>query len=196
MTRTFVVVAPDGPTTPDFSLDDLPGAGRLDVLCRCVSSALLRSHGIRERADIYLVLGGEFLLRFEGRAVRLLHPDERSTGALVRTALEQKAGAVGRMAVETTPGVHLQRGDLATVLDRPEGPVFQLHEAGVPVVDRAVPEDPVFVLADHREFAPGTTATLEDAGADRVSLGPTALHADQAITVAHNWLDTDGFVKY
>ncbi|PSQ59058.1 MAG: tRNA (pseudouridine(54)-N(1))-methyltransferase TrmY, partial [Halobacteriales archaeon SW_9_67_25] len=27
-------------------------------------------------------------------------------------------------------------------------------------------------------------------------LGPRPLHGDQAITVAHNWLDTDGFLRW
>jgi tRNA (pseudouridine54-N1)-methyltransferase len=27
-------------------------------------------------------------------------------------------------------------------------------------------------------------------------VGPEALHADHAVTVAHNYLDTDGFASY
>jgi tRNA (pseudouridine54-N1)-methyltransferase len=49
--RQFVVVGHDAPTTDDFSLDDLPGAGRLDVLCRCITAALLLSHGIRDGVE-------------------------------------------------------------------------------------------------------------------------------------------------
>ncbi len=47
--RQFVIIGHDAPTTPEFSLDDLAGAaGRLDVLCRCVTSAFLLRHAIRE----------------------------------------------------------------------------------------------------------------------------------------------------
>lgn len=196
MTRTFVVLGHDAPTTPEFSLDDLPGAGRMDLLARSVTAAFLRSHGIREQVRVYLVLDDAFTVRFEGGELQGLNPDERSTAALVRTALEQREEAVGRMAVETSPGVHLSRTGLEATLEAVEGPVSQLHEAGTPVVDLDPPASPVFVLSDHQEFRAGEETLLADLRASRVSLGPEALHADQAITVTHNWLDTDGFSQY
>jgi tRNA (pseudouridine54-N1)-methyltransferase len=54
----------------------------------------------------------------------------------------------------------------------------------------------VFVLSDHREFTDGETDSLADVADERVRLGPEALHANHAITVAHNFLDTDGFERY
>jgi tRNA (pseudouridine54-N1)-methyltransferase len=197
--REFLVVGHDAPTTPDFSLEDLPGgAGRLDLLCRCVTDGLLTSHGVREDARVHLVLGDAFTLTFDGAAVRQLHPDERSTAARIRAALERREDAIGHQPVEPSPGVSLVRKDFETTLavlsDR--GTPIQLHAEGAPVTDAARPDHPVFVLSDHREFAAGETDALASAEARRVSLGPRALHANQAITVAHNWLDTDGFSRY
>ncbi|MEF8851027.1 MAG: tRNA (pseudouridine(54)-N(1))-methyltransferase TrmY [Haloarculaceae archaeon] len=196
--RQFVVVGHDAPTTPDFSLDDLAGgAGRLDVLCRCVSAALFLSHDVREDVRVHLVLADELTVVFDGSAVRRVNPDERSTAALVRDALEERREAIGHVPVETSPGVSLYRFGLATALDRlADGTVVQLHEDGDPVVERPVPTDPVFVLSDHRDFADSEAELLAEAADDRVRLGPRALHADHAITVAHNYLDTDGFERY
>jgi tRNA (pseudouridine54-N1)-methyltransferase len=194
--RTVVVVGHDAPTEPEFSLDDLPGAGRMDLLARSVTAALLRSHGIRTDTRVALVLGDEHTVRFDGSELRGLHPDERSTAALVRTALEQRAEAIGHVPVEVSPGLSLVRKGLAETLDAVDGPVYQLHEEGQPVADVDPPEDPVFVLSDHRSFREREEATLSQAGARQVSLGPEVVHADQAITVAHNWLDTRGFAEY
>jgi tRNA (pseudouridine54-N1)-methyltransferase len=197
--RQFVVVGHDAPTTPDFSLDDLAGgAGRLDVLCRCVSAALFLSHDVREDVRVHLVLGDEFTVTFDGASVRRVNPDERSTAALVRGALDERREAVGHEPVETSPGVSLYRTGFAATLDHlaADGTVVALHEDGDPVVDRPVPSDPVFVLSDHREFAGGEADRLAEVADERVRLGPEPLHANHAITVAHNYLDTDGFERY
>ena len=197
--RQFVVVGHDAPTTPEFPLDDLAGgAGRLDVLCRCVSAALCLSHGIREETRVHLVLDDTCTVVFDGATVRRLNPDERSTAALVRGALEEREEAVGHEPVEASPGVSLYRFGLETTLDRVtgEGTIVELHEDGTPVVERPVPEDPVFVLSDHREFGDEEAERLDAVADERVRLGPASLHANHAITVAHNYLDTEGFAAY
>jgi tRNA (pseudouridine54-N1)-methyltransferase len=197
--RQFVIIGHDAPTTPEFSLDDIAGgAGRLDVLCRCVNSAFFLSHDIREDVRAHLVLADEFTVTFEGSDLRRLNPDERSTAALVRNALDEREEAIGHMPVETSPGVSLTRRGVEPVLDAvaSESTVVQLHEDGDPVVDVDPPDDPAFVLSDHHDFADAEADLLADAADRRVRLGPERLHADHAITVAHNYLDTAGFERY
>ncbi|MDL5362431.1 tRNA (pseudouridine(54)-N(1))-methyltransferase TrmY [Halalkalicoccus sp. NIPERK01] len=197
--RQFIVSGHEVPTTAEFSLSDLAGgAGRLDVLCRCVSSAFFLSHAIREDVRVHLVLADAFAIRFEGSELRRLNPDERSTAALIRKALGEREEAVGHMEVETSPGVHLSRRGFEPVLETAagEGTVIQLHEEGDPVVEVAPPEDPVFVLSDHHDFSAHETDLLSEHADERVRLGPERLHANHAITVAHNWLDTEGYSRY
>ena len=195
--RQFIVLGHDVPTEPDFSLDDIAGgAGRLDVLCRCVNSAFFLSHAIREDVRAHLVLGDEFTVTFEGSDLRRLNPDERSTAALVRNALDEREEAIGHVPVETSPGVSLTRRGFEPLLESVDGTVVQLHEDGDPVVEVEPPESPIFVLSDHNDFTDGEAELLADAADRRVRLGPERLHADHAITVAHNYLDTDGFETY
>ncbi|AEM56124.1 tRNA (pseudouridine-N1)-methyltransferase [Haloarcula hispanica N601] len=197
--RQFVIIGHDAPTTPEFSLDDLAGAaGRLDVLCRCVTSAFFLSHAIREDVRVHLILADEYTVTFEGSDLRRLNPDERSTAALIRKALEEREEAIGHIPVETSPGVSLTRRGFEGTLDdaASRGTVVQLHEDGDPIVDVAPPSDPVFVLSDHHDFRDEEATLLADRADERVSLGPKALHADHSITVAHNYLDTDGFEQY
>jgi tRNA (pseudouridine54-N1)-methyltransferase len=194
--RQFVVIGHDAPTTPEFPLDDLAGAaGRLDVLCRCVNSAFFLSHDLRRDVETHLVLGDEFTVTFEGSDLRGLNPDERSTAALVRTALDHRDGAIGAMAAESTPGVSIARRGLATLLDGLDGRVVHLHEDGdpLPTLSADADTDPVFVLSDHRDFTADEAGLLADRADERIRLGPRALHADHAITVAHHYLDTGGY---
>jgi len=202
--RQFVVVGHDAPTTPEFALDDLAGAaGRLDVLCRCVTSAFFLSHAIREDVRVHLVLDDTLTVTFEGSDLRRLNPDERSTAALIRGALERREDAIGHQPVESSPGVAIRRRGFAATLDAAvderragDATLVQLHEAGTPVVDYDPPTDPVFVLSDHRDFADDEADLLAERADARVRLGPRAIHADHAVTVAHNYLDTEGFRSY
>jgi len=98
--RNFVVVGNLAATTPDFSLEDIPGtSGRIDILCRCVNSAFVLSHGIRRDVQIYLIFrGGPYpkTVHLRGRDLRHLNPDERTTAALLKKALALEADSKWR----------------------------------------------------------------------------------------------------
>ncbi len=197
--RQFIIIGHEVPTTPDFSLADTAGgAGRLDVLCRCVTGAFFLSHSIRSDVRCRVVLSDSYTIRFEGSELRGLHPDERSTAARIRATLEQRDHAIGQMETNPSPGVYLSRVGVETTLTNAaeEGTVIQLHEDGQPVGTSDLPSDPVFVLSDHRDFTETETKLLSEVATQRLRLGPRRLHADQAITVAHHCLDTNGYTQF
>lgn len=193
--RQFIVRAHELSADADISLDDLPGVGRLDLLTRCVTSALLVSHGVREDVRVSLLVD-EYVIEFDGAAIRRLNPDERSTAARIRDGLAARERAIGSMAARPSPGVTIRQGSFETVLENVDGTLVELHESGRPIVDIDLPDSPAFVLSDHRNFTDREAEFLADLADERLSLGPEALHADQAITVAHNVLDTGGYVDY
>jgi tRNA (pseudouridine54-N1)-methyltransferase len=192
--RQFIVLGHNAPTTADFSLDALPGAGRLDVLCRCVGTAVFLSHGIREAVRVHLVLADEYTLRFDSDSLRRLYPDERTIAARIRDGLDQREDAIGHQPAEVSPGMELYRFGFETTLDNVAGDstLTQLHVEGTPLSEASPPSDPVFVLSDHEDFTDSEAALLADRADRRLRVGPKTLHADQTITVAHNWLDTAG----
>jgi len=206
--RQFVVIGHEVPTDPDgISLSDLPGAGRLDLLCRCVATGVFLSHGIRESVRVHLVVADELTVTFDADSLRHLHPDERNVAARVRDALDAKADAIGHMPADVSPGVELRRMGLEATLDRLldaggtagaslDPTLVQLHEGGDPLIDAAPPTDPVFALSDHRDFTDGEAELLAGRAERRVRVGPELLHADHAVSVVHNWLDTDGYDSY
>jgi len=194
VTRDFVFVAHEAPTDADFSLENLPGAGR-NLLCRCVNAALLTSHGVREETTARLVLrddaGGDVTVRFEGEEVSGLNPDERSIAGVVRAALDERT----YYEVEARRGVYVAERGLREVLDETEGETVLLREDGESALDVEPPDEPTFVLSDHHEFTDEDIEAVEEGGREerRLSLGPVALHADHATAVAHNWCDTGGW---
>jgi tRNA (pseudouridine54-N1)-methyltransferase len=188
VTRDFVFVAHEAPTEAGFSLDSLPSAGRLDLLCRCISAALLTSHGVREDTTARVVLRGgdrDVTVRFVGEEVRGLNPDERSIAGVVRAALSERT----YYEVEASPGVYVAERTLAETVEASGGETVVLHKDGGRM--DGSPHDPTFVLSDHLDFTDEDLDVVGDAR--RVSLGPVALHADHATAVAHNRCDTDGW---
>lgn len=185
--RRFVILGHEASTSPDFNLSDLPGsAGRMDVLCRAIGAAFFLSHGLRHDVELVLLLQDKVQIRFVADRLRRLNPDERSTAALVKHALEKPAVD----EAETTPGVFVRTGDLPSILDR----LYQvgahplvLHEEGTPIETFELPTNPAFFLSDHLDFSETDEQTLADL--PRVSLGRRALHTSQCITIVHHVLD-------
>jgi tRNA (pseudouridine54-N1)-methyltransferase len=182
---SFAIVGHLARTDGDFSLNDLPGAGRMDILCRCVNASLFLSHDLRRDVDCYLVLlGGPKVpktVMFRGSEIRSLSPDERSAGALVKKALSIPCGSEFR---EASPGVYVRNGGLVRLLM--EHTFAVLDEKGTDI--RTVPAIPeAFLLSDHQNFSDIEEALMKDAA--RYSVGPVCLHADHTITVISNEID-------
>ena len=194
--RRFVVFGHEAPTEPGIKLNDLPGsAGRLDVLARCVTAGLLHSHGIRETSEVVTILQNDVTIRFAGTAIRHLRPDERSTAARFDAALEAARDAIGHVEVEASPGVTVSRHNQQEFLATLETPIIQLHPDGTPIPEWT-PTDATFVLSDHMGFTEAEGTLLDEVADERLSVGPQAIHADQAIGVVHNYLDTAGYQVY
>ncbi len=195
--KRFVITGHRAATTGDFKLDDIAGgAGRLDVLVRCVNSALFLSHGIRRDTECWLVLeGGDDAPKtvvFRGESVRYLNPDERSTASLIRNAL-MKPLPDGE-EVQSSPGVSIVRMGFEDVLDllSEDGSIIYLRENGTDCRDYEFPSSPVFVLGDDRDPTDEEEAALLSHDPDRIRLGPLSLHANHCITVVHNEIDRKG----
>ena len=190
--RTFIIVGHKATTSPNFSLEDIPGtSGRLDILCRSVTAAFVLSHGIRKEVCVYLVLlGGEAAktVQLKGETLRHLNPDERTTAALLKKALAVPAAPQWAMS---TSGIFVRLGGLPELLaDLKDARLIYLREDGADIGGQAFRErdgEPAFILGDHTGMTAEEESLIEGAGAQVVSLGTTSLHADHCIVVL-NWL--------
>jgi tRNA (pseudouridine54-N1)-methyltransferase len=197
--RSFIVVGHKATTSPNFSLEDIPGtSGRLDILCRCINAAFVLSHGIRKDVNVFLVLlGGESAktLWLKGDCLKHLNPDERTTAALLKKALSLTASPEWR---ESTPGIFVRTGDLSSALQNFEDArLFYLREDGVDIRDidnvdinaKDIPENAVFMLGDHVGMTDEEECLIAKSGAKVISVGPLSLHGDHCIVLINNWLD-------
>jgi tRNA (pseudouridine54-N1)-methyltransferase len=197
--RTFIVVGHKAITSPNFSLEDIPGtSGRLDILCRAVTAAFVFSHGIRKDVCVYLILlGGEVpkTVRLDGQTLRHLNPDERTTAALLKKALAVPATPQWAMS---TSGIFVRTGGLELLLaDLKEARLIYLREDGADIRGLdigSLSAEAAYILGDHTGMTPEEEALLEQAGAKVVSLGPTSLHADHCIVLLNWFLDTNVFI--
>jgi tRNA (pseudouridine54-N1)-methyltransferase len=169
-----------------FSLNDLPGSGgRMDVLCRCVNASLFLSHDMRRDTDCYLILCGDKeapkTIRFSGSSVRSLSPDERSSAALIKKALELPAGSEFR---EAAAGVSVRKGGLDRLMKEHVFAVLDEKGSDIRSAER-LPD--AFILSDHLNFTDDEESLVSQC--PRYSVGPLCLHADDTITVLHNELD-------
>jgi tRNA (pseudouridine54-N1)-methyltransferase len=193
--RNFIIVGHKATTSPNFSLEDIPGtSGRLDILCRCINAAFVLSHSIRKDVFVYLVLlGGEVpkTICLKGETLRHLNPDERTTAALLKKALSLAAAPEWAMS---TSGIFVRTGGLAEVLsDLKVAKMLYLREDGADIRGIeccGLSCDAAFILGDHTGMTPDEEALLEQAGAKVVSVGPTSLHADHCIVLVNWMLDT------
>ncbi len=185
--RRFIVLGHKAAITPEFTLNDLPGsAGRLDILCRAIGAAFFLSHDIRRNVEVTLLLQDKVQIRLVGDKLRHLNPDERSTGALLKKALEQLA----EEEVQSTPGIYVSPYTLPQVVDRmyqQQAHPIVLHEKGVPIDDFSFPDNPAFFLSDHQDFNDDDINTLADL--PHVSLGSQLLHANHCVTIINYLVD-------
>ncbi|HUT27673.1 MAG TPA: tRNA (pseudouridine(54)-N(1))-methyltransferase TrmY [Methanomassiliicoccales archaeon] len=190
--RRFIVIGHKASTAADFKLDDLAGgAGRLDVLLRCVNSAFFLSHDLRKDVEVILILQGPptptRTIRLVGSELRYLNPDERSTGALIRNALMKDTISEER----STPGIYVSSRSFQDVLGlmEQETELVYLKEDGQDIRLAEIPENVTFVLSDHMDLTPDEESLLLQYQPKVLKLGPVSYHADHCITIVNNELD-------
>lgn len=197
-TRRFVVIGRTASASPEFRLDDLPStSGRLDALVRCLRAALLVSHGLRRDAVVYLVLlGGPSAprtLRVAGASAKFVRPDERSLAVLVQKTLANAPGTARFVAVRPGGAAVADAGLEAVIDDVGPGTWYLLDEAGSDLRAAELDaRDPVFVVGDHAGFDAAARDRLAALGARALSVGPSSVHAEDAIAVTSNELDRRG----
>jgi len=197
--KDFIIIGNKAVTGGKISLNDLPGsAGRMDVLCRCVTASLFISFGMRRDVNVHLVLKGgpdpHKIVRFNGETMRSLNPDERSSGSLIQKALLIPAGEIEK---ESTTGVFVRAGDLTVLLDEfKDRPLYYLKEDGGDISELTkskeaadIFNDGVFILGDNQGVFEEDEAAIENAGASRISVGPISLLSSQCITLILNAAD-------
>jgi tRNA (pseudouridine54-N1)-methyltransferase len=186
--REFILYARKAVTSSEFALDDLPGSGgRMDLVARCICTALWISHALRRDACIHVVACGSpkppLVISFYGDALRGVSPDERSIAGWIQKVVGQK---------RTNPGIQVRRTSFQELIQEraAEGAFFYiLHERGRAISEAPLKTDAVFVLGDHLGLPRKEERFVERFEHEKLSVGPISYLASQCITILHYELD-------
>lgn len=187
--RRFLFISHRTPLNGDFSLSDLTGrGGRMDVIARAVTSALLTSNGIRRDASASVFFsdhaGGHKLVVVSGSSVRYLNPDERSAAGLLKGALERASTSASGTS---GPGVYFHDMPLGEAINQLSSDclVYYLREDGKRRGEMKLPG--LFVLGDNMDLTQEEELELTSHSPLRISLSATSMHSDHCAVII-NWL--------
>ncbi|MEM1513577.1 MAG: tRNA (pseudouridine(54)-N(1))-methyltransferase TrmY [Candidatus Thermoplasmatota archaeon] len=175
-------------TKANINLKDLPSAGRIDIVARCVNSAFWLSNSIRRNVFFHTILHGEpnppIYIRFEGGKLRKVSPDERSISIFILKAIE-KAGDEEK---ESTPGIFVCKKNFNKFVEENRDKEYYLmDEKGEDIEKIDIGENPLFFLGDNRGLNEEEKKILHKYGAIDVSIGKKSYLSSHCITVI-NWL--------
>ena len=189
-------------TSPDFSLNDLPGSGgRLDLVARCVTQALWLSHRLRSDTSCFAVLNGPpsppVTIAFYASLLQRVSPDERNVASWIKLALKQLQRSPNlKEWVKVQRGIAVMRcgiEELVSDLRSAGFSIYVLHEKGKDVAKIEFDANSCFVLGDHLGLPKKIeNFLLRKCDATKVSLGPTSYLASSCIAIINYLLDRRG----
>lgn len=180
--RDFIVYF-NQKVNPKFHMNNLPGSGRVDLMARCVSSALWLSHKVRKDTNIHLFLSrNKKLITFYGGRIKRISPDERNIASWLRKSL-QKEGKI-------QSGIETEETDFQKLLEKfSEKKLYLLTEEGKDIRKTRPKENPIFLLGDHLDLPPEILELARKHKPEEISLGPQSYLASHCIVLANNELD-------
>ncbi|MCS7143921.1 MAG: tRNA (pseudouridine(54)-N(1))-methyltransferase TrmY [Archaeoglobaceae archaeon] len=190
--RGFLILGNEAFTEP-FNLSDLTGAGRVDILCRCVSQALFLSHSMRRGVEVYLLLLGEpdppKAIRIRSDELRRMSPDERNIAGHIRKAVSFK---LTKDWVETNSGIHVSRKTLKELLAELSNlyEIYYLREDGKDIREQVSKmKNPLFILGDHLGVKRAEENVILEFTKDVISVSKLSLMAEQCVAIVNYELD-------
>jgi tRNA (pseudouridine54-N1)-methyltransferase len=169
-------VTPD----PKFNLNNLTGTGRLDVLCRTITSTFFLSNSFRKYSNLFIYFQATAqLTHFDGNFLKGLNPDERSIAGFLRRIFQNK-----KIQGVTTRLISLE--DFRATY--PKGFILNSQGMSFNKVNHEIQDSQIFFLGDHIGFNPEEKQILSYL--KPLSLGPNMLLTSHCITILHHLLDS------
>ena len=197
--RDFILRARKGPSTPDFSLDDLGRVGHMEVVAHCIANALFYSLNIRAGVRVHIVLDGPAAppktVRIESDGLGSLGGfDERSLLKVIQAALAAGLHLGLEEETQALEGVWVAKRSFESLVRKfsEDGTLYSLQKKGADIRSVEFAKDAVFVFSDHLLMPKKSDRFLVRLGAAPLSVGPKMLFASQCIALVHNELDRQG----
>jgi tRNA (pseudouridine54-N1)-methyltransferase len=189
--REFIIYT-HGVTGP-FRLDDLPGAGRMDLIARCISNAIFISDAIRRDVKVYIVLNGPpnppKTVIFDAAKIKRTSPDERNIASHIRIALEKLGD---KREVESEPGITIKKLGFKELVEEKirKQQVIYMHPKGKNIRNFEFQPKFAAIIGNHKGLPREVEEYLKRMGVETVSVGKIEYFASQVITIIHYELDS------
>lgn len=192
--REFILYALKARTTPDFPVDNLPDAGRMDIVCEIILNTLFISNAIRRDTIVHVALTGPRdppkLLTFSGKELQGVNPDTISIAQVIQKALRAGQGLKTNEEKIVSPGVTVAKKAFEPLVkEKAQRQLFYLHPDGEDIRDVSFQENVTCVLGDYIGLPKNTEKLLARLGAQKMTLGPTVLFAAHCPILVHNEID-------
>jgi tRNA (pseudouridine54-N1)-methyltransferase len=195
--REFIYYSRTAPTVGHYVKDDLQESGRIDIAIHSVIAAFFLSHKIRTDTKLHLLFAGppdpvkhlELLPKTEGKTgVDKIYLGKKDVSGILRKMLfKYKQGQKN----EVFPGYWIEKKGFLQVVEEiaAEGKsLFILDPDGEDIRTVKMPENPVFILGDHKGLPDKEYKRLAKL-ATPVTIGPKTYFASHTIMIVQNELD-------
>ncbi|MEM5875217.1 MAG: tRNA (pseudouridine(54)-N(1))-methyltransferase TrmY [Candidatus Aenigmatarchaeota archaeon] len=178
--------------TTDFSLNDLVNAGRMDLVARCVSTAIFLSYSLRKDVKFHVVLNGPpsppITITFFTNELKNVSPDERNIASHIRIAIRN----LGKKE-NSEPGIYVRKISFENLvkekINEYGNSVFYLHKDGEDIKKIIIKKDFVVILGDNKGVPKINEKFLEKMNVKKVSLGRIEYLSSQCIAIFNYEVD-------
>ncbi len=195
MKRVFILKATKARTDDKFTIKDLPGSGgRMDLVCRCILSALLLSRTHRADTIFYAVLEGppkpSITIGIEGEKIKVLPRDELQTALVLKEMLNPDR-------VTFPSGFELINKSFQEMVGEQlnKSEIYVLHKSGIDINKTFTQSQKVkkpqiaFILGDHTGLSPNDMEYLVEKSIKPLSLGNKEYIGSQCIFLVQEKMD-------
>ncbi|MCS7093718.1 MAG: tRNA (pseudouridine(54)-N(1))-methyltransferase TrmY [Candidatus Aenigmarchaeota archaeon] len=178
--------------TSDFNINDLPGAGRMDLVARCVSTGIFLSYSLRPDVKFHVVLNGPpnppLTITFFTNELKNVSPDERNIASHIKIAIKNSG-----KKNPSEPGIYVEKISFEELVRKKveecRNSVFYLHKEGEDIKNFEIGKDFVAILGDNKGLPEKEEIFLERLGVKKISLGKIEYLSSQVVTIINYEVD-------
>ncbi len=177
MDRIFIITSNTVDTSKTLSINSLTSFGRLDVLCRSISSAFLLSNDFRRNVHLYIYFTlNNSILYIDGKTVRGINPDERAIAGILKRVFQGLP----------FPGIRYYDGALEELITKYNPVMLDIHGK---VNTETIANNQSFIIGDQLGYPIEYEEILSSL--KMISIGLNEYLTSQTITILHHILDQE-----
>lgn len=179
MKRRFIITSNTVDTSKPLSLNSLTGYGRLDVICRCISSSFFLSNNFRTDVVLQVYFNmNDLILEIDGSNVRGINPDERAIAGVLKKVFRGFDYS----------GIKFYKGNLTDLISKYQ-PVI-LDQKGIQLRS-GLSNFQSFIIGDQMGYPSGYEELFNDL--EKISLGSIEYLSSQTINILNFRLDQEKY---